>query len=279
MEAQKKHDHLKEPTDILILADFSDGLWDAVTFTVTVLYREGITIKLLETFEEPHTGQSLMLDLEAILENIANQELMAVKKRIVTEFKIPGHDIKLISHNGDLISFLKQEDLHGNILCTVVNTHSSFSGSCFMQKFKIWKLVRKVSRPMFVFPVEFSYSDIYNIVYAVSPMRKPSESILNELAKLFQSVDYKIHILFFQRKNKKENERAESEYLAHPLSSKFTFHYIDRSKLIPEVIRNMDELNGNLFVMDRLHGSVYRKYIRSCIWGQPKARKMPVLFI
>jgi len=279
MEAQRKYDHLKEPTDILILADFSDGLWDAVTFSATVLYREGITFKLLETYEEPHTGQSLMLDLEPILENIANQELMAVKKRMVSEFNLHGHDIKLISHNGDLISFLKQEDIHGNILCTVVNTHSSFSGSEIMQKFKLWKLVRKVSQPMFVFPEEFAYADTYDIVYAVNPTRKPSESILNELAKLFHSVDYKIHILFFQRKNKKENERVESEYLALPMNSKFTFHYIDRSKLIPEVIRNMEELNGNLFVMDRLHGSVYRKYIRSCIWGQQKARKMPVLFI
>lgn len=279
MRDLKKYDQLQGANEILILADFSDGLWDAVTFTVKVLFREGITIKLLETYQKPHTGQSLLLDLDPILENIALQELTTLKKKMVSSFKLPANKIKLILFNGNLIPKLSHEVSQNNTLCAVVNSHSSFNGSCTFQIFKIWRIVRKVSLPVFIWPGKFSETVIFKIIYSVNPSKEPNEKVFSELGKLFHTVNYRIHILFAKRKDKAENEQAEIKYRNHPLGSKFIFHYIDKSILIQEIQSNMEGLNGNLLVIDRSQGTVYRKYIKSCIWGQLKAREMPVLFI
>lgn len=275
----KKYDQPHGANEILILADFSDGLWDAVTFSVKVLFREGITIKLLETYQKPRTGQSLMLDLDPILENNALQELMALKKKMVSSFKLSTNEIKLILFKGNLIPKLRHEASQNNILCVVVNSHGLFAGSYTFQIFKIWRIVRKVSLPVFIWPVKFSETVIFNILYSFNPSKESNEKVFSELGKLFRAVNYRIHILFAKRKDKVENEQAENMYRNHPLYSKFIFHYVDNSILIQEIQAKMELLDGNLLVIDRSYGSGYQKYIRSCIFGGSDIRKIPVLFI
>jgi len=275
----KKYDQLQGAKEILILADFFDGLWDAVTFTVKVLFGEGITFKLLETYQKPRTGQSLLLDLDPILQNIALQELMALKKKMVSRFKLPGNKIDLILFNGNLIPNLRHEVSQNNILCVVVNSHSTCTGSFTFQIFKIWRIVRKVSLPVFILPVKFSETIIFKMLYSVNPSKELNENVFNELEKLFHTVNNRLHILFAKHKDSAKNEQAEIKYRNHPLGSKFIFHYVNKSALIQEIQRKMEGLNRNLLVIDRLQGPGYLEYIRSCIFGHPKFREIPVLFI
>ena len=56
--------------NILILADFFEGTWDAICFAMRFLRNGETTINLLQTYQKHEVGHSMHRDIVPILENI-----------------------------------------------------------------------------------------------------------------------------------------------------------------------------------------------------------------
>jgi len=95
--------------NILILTDFSGGTWDAVCFAMKLLRNRKTTINLLQTYQKPEVGQSMIRDIVPILKKISIDDLEELRRKILNQFKIPKRRVKPLSIEGNLNSLLSNQ--------------------------------------------------------------------------------------------------------------------------------------------------------------------------
>ena len=95
--------------NILILADYSDGNKAAIYFVMRYLYCPGSIVHIIQTWQKPNFGSSMVRDLSSMLENIAISELDNLKKYLQARYSMPVNQIRLISFEGDLSTFFKTD--------------------------------------------------------------------------------------------------------------------------------------------------------------------------
>jgi hypothetical protein len=100
---------LKHENKILLLADFYDGNKAAIDFAIKYLYNDNSTIYLMQSWQKPSFGSSMLRNLSPLLKDISKRELKSFKSFICEKYKLPKNNIRLINHEGDMISFFKSK--------------------------------------------------------------------------------------------------------------------------------------------------------------------------
>jgi len=108
MESLSKKSAKKTPA-ILILADFSDVSWHAISFGIQFLYTPQSPIYILQTFQNPNFGQSMLRDIIPRFKKITKQGLRVLISRLLRNFKLTAKYVKLLSLNGELVSILQDK--------------------------------------------------------------------------------------------------------------------------------------------------------------------------
>ena len=148
--------------NILILTDFSGGTWDAVCFAMKFLRNGETTINLLQTYQKPEVGQSMIRDIVPILKKISIDDLEELRRKILNQFKIPKRKVKLLSIEGNLNSLLSNQLNLNDIDSIVVGLYSSIPDTGFLIKRKISRVIKCSSHPLFILPYRLLYPDTLN---------------------------------------------------------------------------------------------------------------------
>ena len=171
-------------TNILILADFSEGNLAAIHFAMRYLYRPGSVIHFLQTWQKPNFGSSMVRDLSPMLESIANNELEGLKLRLKKRYSMPDDQIRLTSFEGDLPAFFKTETYLSQDWQIVMGSRDN--GSLIMNRHHMTELIDKVSQDLYVLN-GLKQDNIIRDVFMLADTQTTSPSTLSVLKKIATS--------------------------------------------------------------------------------------------
>jgi len=266
--------------NILILADFIEGTWDAICFTMRYLRNGGTTINLLQTYQKPDVGHSVHRDIIPILEKISIDELEELRSKILSQFEIPKRKIKLLSIEGNLRYLLSNHLKLNDVGGVVVGLYDSIPETGFLIQRKISNIIKWSSHPLFFLPGRFSDSEIHKIVFITDPYSKPSLEVLDKLKYLSSKARSEIHILFTAQNDTQDNQDdIKSNIFKHLSGITVTTDYLRNASM--DLIRNYLNLTScDLVVIEKNN---YQRF-KSFFAIHPKSSSnctngMPVLLI
>jgi hypothetical protein len=166
---------------ILILADFSEGNWEAIQFAMEYLYQANSEICIVQTWQKPNFGFSMVRDLSSILQNIAENELESLKRKILTVYALSDSQIRLFPFEGDLPGYFKSEMYRDNNWHVVMA--SSENGNQLTDNQSIIEIIDKVGQPLYILSGLKGLSD-FSDVFVLSDTNNPSNSILTALERI-----------------------------------------------------------------------------------------------
>jgi len=166
---------------ILILADFSEGNWEAIQFAMEYLCKANSEICIVQTWQKPNFGFSMVRDLSTILQNIAKNELEGLKRKLLSHYTFSDSQIHLYPFEGDLPGFFKREEYRDKNWQVVMAL--SENGYQLSDNPRIIEIIDKVEQPLYIL------SDLKNIrsvsdVFVLSDTNNPSDSIPIALGRI-----------------------------------------------------------------------------------------------
>ncbi len=182
MQTEKIDRSIKKKSNILILADYSEGNRAAIHFAMRYLYRPGSLIYVIQTWEKPNFGSSMVRDLSPMLESIAKSELEGLKMHLQERYSMPDDQICLIAYEGNLSAFFKTEQYQSMEWQVVLGSRNY--ESLFTSKDRMTELVDQVSQDLFVlsgFENDYAISEIF-ILADTPTMASPNLSLLKKIA-------------------------------------------------------------------------------------------------
>jgi hypothetical protein len=266
--------------NILILTDFSGGTWDAVRFAVKFLRNGKTTINLLQTYQKPEVGQSMIRDIVPILKKISIDDLKELRRKILNQFEIPKRRVKPLSIEGNLASLLQNQLNLKDIDSVVVGLHSSIPDTGFLIRRKISRVIKYSSHPLFILPSRFSDSEIHKIVFVTDPYNQPSAKVLDKLRYLESIVRSGIHILFIVKNDTYAiPENIKSNIIKHLSGIKATTDYLHNASM--DLNQNYQDLaSRNLVVIEKTNYQRFRRSItKNLKLSLNRANGIPVLLI
>jgi len=235
--------------NILIITDFSGGTWDAVHFAMRFLRNGKTTINLLQTYQKPQVGQSMIRNIVPILKKTSIDDLKELKRKILNQFEIPKKKVKPLAIEGNLNSLLLNKLALNDIDSVVIGLNNSILDNGFIIQRKISKVIKCTSHPLFILPGRFSDSEIHKIVFITDPNNKPSVKVLDKLLYLGNIAKSGIHVSFTVQDDTQEDihENIKSNIIKHLSGIKVTTDYLGNSSM--DHNRNVLNLMSNYLVV------------------------------
>ncbi len=266
--------------NILILTDFSGGTWDAVCFAMKFLRNGKTTINLLQTYQKPEVGQSMIRDIVPILKKISIDDLQELRRKILNQFEIPKRRVKPLSIEGNLNSLLSNQLNLNDIDSVVVGLYSSIPDTGFLIKRKISRVIKCSSHPLFILPGRFSDSEFHKIIFVANTYNQPSAKVLDKLRYLESITRSGIHILFPVKDDTQDiQEHIKSNIIKHLSGIKVTTDYLRNASM--DLNQNYQDLaSRNLVVIEKTNYQRFRRSItKNLKLSLNRTNGIPVLLI
>ena len=135
---------------ILVLADCLHGAIEAGRFAVRNLYDSNTRIVLLQTYNKPQYGRSMLHDITPILEKTAKEDLTKLKNEMLKEFGLPADSIGKAALEGELSEVLANGFSKTPGLSVVVGYDPRLSYRAFPCRSVIKAATDSGLRPLFV---------------------------------------------------------------------------------------------------------------------------------
>ena len=185
-----------KPTAVLILADFSDGSWHAISFAMQFLYSPNSKLFILQTFQNPKFGIFMTRNILPQLKKITTHELNTLKTKLLANYNIKDEHIELLSFKGELASVLQNKlDLKYSYNI-VIGTFSSFANSSTMQNLCLTKVLNCSKNALFILPKKFKQKENRKILFVGNPNKVPTTQIKEQIIKICKESDSELDILF-----------------------------------------------------------------------------------
>ncbi|MPQ47003.1 hypothetical protein GCQ56_08240 [Marinifilum sp. N1E240] len=166
---------------ILILADFSEGGWTAARFAMEHLYQPGSIIYILQTWQKPSYGSSMVRDLTSILQNITNSELKALKRKMLSIYPDLEKDIHLLSVEGELSQFFESDAYLNHQWQLVMSTKYKNGETSKNPRFT--EIIDQVNQPLYLLN-DIDYVDNIPNVFLMTSNKMVSSEVLNVLQQI-----------------------------------------------------------------------------------------------
>ena len=184
-----------KPTAVLILADFSDGSWHAISFAMQFLYSPNSKLFILQTFQSPKFGIFMTRNILPQLKKITTYELNTLKTKLLANYNIENEHIELLSFKGELANVLQNKlDLKYSYNI-VIGTYSSFANSSTMQNLCLTKVLNCSKNALFILPKKFKQKESRKILFVGNSHKVPSTQIKNQILKICKKSNSELDIL------------------------------------------------------------------------------------
>jgi hypothetical protein len=253
----------QENTNILILADFSEGNLAAIHFAMRYLYRPGSVIHFLQTWQKPNFGSSMVRDLSPMLQSIANSELEGLKSRLKTRYSLPDAQIRLISFEGDLPAFFKTETYQSQQWQLVLGTRDN--GGSFTNMHRMTELINKVSQDLYVL-TGLNRDKIITDVFMLADTQTTSSSTLSVLKKIAISERPNLSVcLASSLVSPGEKKKSVALFVENCKGAKLFFTQVENGEGQRELREFSKVEGGKLMVFERNPKRKLQNGLKSCL--------------
>lgn len=240
----------KQPS-VLILADFSDGSWHAISFAMQFLHEKKSPLSILQTYQNPKFGRFMLRDIIPQLKEITIHELGVLKTKLLENYKIEKESINTLSLEGELNQILQYKPLLKESYNIVLSTHSSFTNSCTIQNQYLTKVIDSSNSPLFILPQKFEEKENCKILFVGNTSKVPSLHITSQIVSICKKTNSELEILFVvEKQNQKMNEEVAAFFKEHFNEIDYAVNYCESKSVAKGMKKYMTNNCKDLIVVE-----------------------------
>lgn len=226
---------------ILLPTDFSDNAKAAIDYAISMLNDEHCYYILLNTYERPRTGQSMLKSIIDILRNDSKRGLKKETKRIKEKFNIKN--IEVISEEGSFITIVNSIIEKRKIDLVFVGSKGESNIEDIIIGSNTARVIKYIDFPSMIIPIKQIFKEPKIILFPVDLKEISREEVVAPLIYIAKKYNSEIKVLYVDR-GKKEFDKLEFENRISSIlkDTKFSFNYIENSD-IPDGINKFLEDN------------------------------------
>ncbi len=240
-------------SEVLVLADFSDGSWHAITFAMEFLYNEKSPFSILQTYQKPKFGLFMFRNLLPHLKEITIHELKTLKNRILKNYKIKPEYINTLSLRGNLTKILRHKIIRDKPYSLVLGTHGSFAHSCTMQNQCLAKIIDSSNSPLFILPQQLNPESVNNILVVGNPSTTAPPLLMKQVISICRQTEAGLNLLFVvKEQNRKISEKVIRTYKEYFEEISYTINYALNSSVCKGMEVYLKNNYNDLIIVERL---------------------------
>ncbi len=226
---------------ILLPTDFSDNAKTAIDYAISMLKDEHCYYILLNTYERPRTGQSMLKSIIDILRNDSKRGLKKELKRIKDKFDIKN--IEVISEEGGFIAIINSIIAKRKIDLVFVGSKGESNIEDIIIGSNTARVIKYIDFPSMIIPVNEDFKKPKTILFPTDLKEITNEDIVSPLLYIAKKYNAEIKVLYVDR-GKKEYDKQDLENRISKMleGANISFNYIENSD-IPEGINKFLEDN------------------------------------
>ncbi len=236
---------------ILLPTDFSDNAYRAAEYALLLFQGTNTSFYLLNSYEMPQAGASMLISMEDILKKNSEEELFQLEHALREEYNTPNLQLQTLSIYGDPVyAITKVTDEH-SIDMVVMGTKGASGLKEKIIGSNSAHVVKKSSCPVLLVPENTCLQAPSRIVLAIDPSNFNAES-LKPLRNLALQTKASVFVLYVAEENEAitEKELIERTGINDSLQGISYVVVIKKSSSAAECIEQYtQEVNANLVVM------------------------------
>ncbi len=191
---------------ILLPTDFSETANKALDYAIKLALKFEAKLHILNTYEMPHTGTTMLVSIEDLLEKESLKELEKLEAKLKNEH--PGLNFKTIAKAGSVADVVNKYTTTNDIDLVLMGTTgaSGFSGQLFGSNTA--NLIRNVKTPLVVIPHEAEQCDPCKIAISTDFKFGVDDDIYNSIRQIALAYGSKINFINVTDKYKEEELAA-----------------------------------------------------------------------
>ena len=263
MQRREIDTSIHKKSNILILADYSDGNMAAIYFAMRYLYRPGSLVYIIQTWQKPNFGSSMVRDLSSMLENIATSELNNLKTYLQSRYSMPDDQIRLISHEGDLATYFKTEGYKSQDWQVVLGSpnYENFSSS----RNRMNEVIDNVSEDLFVL-AGLDHDNSISEVFMLADTPQTNSSNLSVLKKIAISEKPNISVCLSSLfESSSDRKRRVLPLIENCKGAKLIFSQVEKGEGQKEIQEFSRSGKSKLIVFEKNSSRKFQNGIKSCL--------------
>ena len=263
MQTREIDTSIKRKLNILILADYSDGNKAAIYFAMRYLYRPDSMVYIVQTWQKPNFGSSMVRDLSPMLESIASSELDKLKTYLQARYSMPNDQVRLISHEGNLATFFKTEVYKSQDWQVVLGSpnYDNFLSS----KNRMNEVVDNVSEDLFVLSGQ-DHDNSISEVFMLADTPQTNSSNLSVLKKIAISEKPNISICLSNLfESSSDRKRRVLPLIENCKGAKLIFSQVEKGEGQKEIQEFSRSGKSKLIVFEKNLSRKFQNGLKACL--------------
>jgi len=263
MQTKEIDTSIKGKSNILILADYSEGNRAAIHFAMRYLYRPGSLIHIIQTWQKPNFGSSMVRDLSPMLEGIANSELGSLKSHLQSRYSMPDNQIRLIPFEGDLPTYFKTEPYKSQEWQVVMGSRNY--ESLFSNKSRMNELIDQVSQDLFVL-VGLEDNNSISEIFMLADTSETATSNLSVLKKIAISENPNINVCLSQAfETSEDRKKRVLPLIENCKGSNVTFSQVEKGEGQKEIQEFAKNNRSQLVMLEKNPQRKFQNGMKACL--------------
>jgi len=227
------------------------------------LYRPGSLVHLIQTWQKPNFGSSMVRDLSPMLENIAISELNNLKKYLQDRYSMPDDQIRLISSEGDLTTFFKTDTYTSQDWQVVLGSPNN--ENFLSRKNRMNEVIDNVSEDLFVL-TGLDKDNSISEVFMLADTPKTNSSNLSVLKKIAISEKPNISVCLSSLFESPEvRKRRVLPLIENCKGAKLIFSQVEKGEGQKEIQEFSRSGKSKLIVFEKNTNRKFQNGIKSCL--------------
>jgi len=263
MQIKEIDTSIKGNSNILILADYSEGNRAAIHFAMRYLYRPGSLIHIIQTWQRPNFGSSMVRDLSPMLEGIANSELDSLKSHLQSRYSMPDDQIRLLPFEGDLPEFFKSETYQSQEWQVVMGSRNY--ESLFSKKSRMNELIDQVSQDLFVL-VGLEDNNSISEIFMLADTPETAASNLTVLKKISISENPSINVCLSRSfETSEERESRVQALIENFKGANLSFSQVEKGEGQKEIQEFAKNRKNQLVMFEKNPKRKFQNGMKACL--------------
>lgn len=216
---------------LLLPTDFSENAKKATDFAISLYGDEQSYFILLNSYERPRTGQSMMKSIVDILRNDSKRGLKKEYKRLNQKFNQENMDIEFLSENGELINSINSALKKHQLDMIFVGSKGENELEEIILGSNTARIIKNIDAPIMVIPATAEFQKPNKIVFASDLKEITNDEILKPLLEIAKKYDAEVMILHVEKGNNIDRMTAEANLKEYLKEVKHSFHYVENTDI------------------------------------------------
>lgn len=246
---------------VLLLTDFSDTARNAIIYALSMLKKEDLYYKLINTYDLEFSGSPYVMQVK---DELAEESLKGLRNELQLIHRLfPDAKIELASRFGPLIDVIQEEIHDYNPDIIVLGNKGESAIEHFLLGSNAYEIIKSISTPLLVVPKGAQFKKPEKIVFATDLNDFKNDEIIKPVRDIVKYFDAELLFTNVLEERTEDRFEAEQKILAHFPDIKSSFHYLQGDNVAQSICDFVDEHGASIVIMIRHNKSFFDRIMHS----------------